>query len=204
MTRLKSKKIYDHSCTVIPLGVNSPTRAFPTLGITPLVAESGAGDMITDADGYRYIDYCQAWGSLIHGHCHPKIVKAAQEQIALGSGFGITTEIEATLAQKIIDLMPSIEKIRFVSTGTEACMTVARLARGFTGRDIIIKFTGHYHGHADCFLVQAGSAVSRISTSSSAGIPAAVVANTIALPFNDIEKVRAVLRDPAISLNIAQ
>ena len=125
----------------------------------PLVAERAIGDLIYDPDGHAYIDYCGSWGAMIHGHAHPEIVNVAKKRLSLGSSFGITTQIEEQLARYVVNLIDSIEKIRFVSSGTEATMSAIRLARGFTGRELIIKFSGNYHGHADFFLVQSGSGV---------------------------------------------
>ena len=193
LDRAKSEKIYEESCLVIPKGVNSPVRSFPDLDETPLVVASGSGDQIVDVDGNRYIDFCQSWGALILGHAHPQIVEATQRRIALGSTFGITTEIEAKLAKKVTELIPSIEKVRFVSSGTEACMSAIRLARGFTGRDLILKFVGNYHGHADSLLIQAGSGC--LGTSASAGVPEEFVKKTLTLPYNDIEGCRQLFRD---------
>lgn len=195
--RPKSQHHYDELCRLIPAGTNSPVRAFKGLGLSPMVAERGEGDLVYDSDGHAYIDYCCSWGPLIHGHCHPEILAAAQAQMQKGTTFGITTAIEATLAAIIAKHVSSVEKIRFVSSGTEATMSAARLARGFTGRDLFIKFAGHYHGHADFFLVQAGSGVFGMnSTSTSAGIPEDIVKHTVCLSFNDTEACRSFLLDP--------
>ncbi|MCH9609583.1 MAG: Glutamate-1-semialdehyde 2,1-aminomutase [Chlamydiales bacterium] len=194
LRRPKSEHLYTEASTVMPTGVSSPVRAFPGLDQTPLVVEAGYLDEIQDVDGYRYIDYCCSWGALIHGHAPSLVVEAAQKQIAKGSSFGITTPIEGKLAAKICELIPSVEKVRFVSSGTEATMTALRLARGYTGRELLIKFTGNYHGHGDAFLVQAGSGAATFSTSSSAGVPHDVAKNTITIPYNDIEALRAVLK----------
>ncbi len=191
--RDKSKKAYDHACEVIPFGANSPVRAFPGLDQTPMIVRSGFQDELTDVDGQRYIDYCCSWGALIHGHAHPAIVEATQKRIALGSSFGVTSPIEVDLAQKVVDHVPSVEKVRFVSSGTEATMSAVRLARGFTGRELLVKFSGCYHGHSDPFLVEAGSGAANCSTSSSAGVPYDVAKNTISIPFNDFDAVRAAL-----------
>lgn len=189
MKRQKSEELYLKLCEVIPGGVNSPVRAGKKTGQTPLVAESALGDTLYDVDGHAYIDYCGSWGALIHGHAHPKIVDAAYARMAKGSSFGITTSIEEQLARKVTEAIGSIEKIRFVSSGTEATMSAVRLARGFTDRKWIIKFSGHYHGHADFFLVQAGSGVAGLNpTSSSAGIPEEIVKFTCCLPFNDVDR----------------
>lgn len=205
LLRPKSDKAYKSACKFFPGGVNSPVRAFIEMNLPPLVAHSGFGDRLVDIDQNSYIDFCCSWGALIHGHAHPEIVKSVKRQIDLGSSFGLNTESEQKLARLIISSVPSCERIRFVSSGTEATMSAVRLARGFTGRDIIIKFNGHYHGHADSFLVQAGSGAS--SLASSAGIPKDIIKNTLSLPFNDFElckrlfeeigdKVAAVILEP--------
>jgi glutamate-1-semialdehyde 2,1-aminomutase len=164
--RYESERVYKRSCKVIPGGVNSPVRSFPGLNQVPLVAASAHADTVIDVDGKCYIDYCGSWGALIHGHSHPQIIESAQRRLSLGSSFGITTPIEAQLAERVVELLPFVEKIRFVSSGTEATMSAIRVARGYTGRDLIFKFAGHYHGHSDIFLVQAGSGVARLTRSS--------------------------------------
>lgn len=202
--RPKSKLFYEELCESLPGGVNSPMRAFKQIEMSPLVAARGAIDLIYDADDHSYIDYCGSWGALIHGHAHPEILHAAYTQMALGTTFGITTEIEGKLARQIKKHMPSIEKLRFVSSGTEATMSAARLARGYTGRDWIVKFSGNYHGHADFFLVQAGSGVLGLTpTSTSAGIPQEIVRSTVCLPYNATEFCQAFLLDPAHASRIA-
>lgn len=202
--RPKSLEIYNRLCEVIPGGVNSPVRSAKNTGQHPLVADRGEGDLIYDPDGHSYIDYCGSWGALIHGHCHPDITRHAQRRLSLGSSFGITTAIEEELARYIVAIMDSVDKIRFVSSGTEATMSAIRLARGFTGRELIVKFAGNYHGHADFFLVQAGSGVAGfLPQSTSAGIPEDMVKNTICLPYNDVETCRQVLRDPKNKHRIA-
>ncbi len=195
--RHKSNACFQKLCEVIPGGVNSPVRSFKGLDLPPLVVDRGEGDYIYDIDGNKYIDYCGSWGPLIHGHAHPAILDAAYQQMLKGTTFGITTSIEEQLARKITTHLPSIEKIRFVSSGTEATMSAARLARGFTGRDLIIKFTGNYHGHADFFLVQAGSGVANLTpTSSSAGIPKEIIENTVCLPYNDSQAINDFFLNP--------
>jgi glutamate-1-semialdehyde 2,1-aminomutase len=190
--RTISDTIFQQLCRVIPGGVNSPVRSFSAVGIPPMVVESGSGAVIRDADGREYIDYCGSWGPLILGHAHPQVVAAAQEQMARGCSFGITTQIEEMLASKIVGLLPAVEKIRFVSSGTEATMTALRIARGATQRRKIVKFSGHYHGHHDSLLVQAGSGVSLLNASAtSLGVNPGVIADTICLPFNDFEAVRS-------------
>ena len=155
MNRDKSTTIFEASKEKIPGGVNSPVRSFPGLSMTPLIATRGEGPYVWDADGHRYIDYCGSWGSLIVGHAHPAVVKAATGQLKKGSSFGMATPYEEEIAAKICHHLPSIKKIRFVSSGTEATMSALRLARGATGRSTIIKFIGHYHGHSDGLLVRA-------------------------------------------------
>jgi glutamate-1-semialdehyde 2,1-aminomutase len=194
--RKRSFDIYEKLCEVIPGGVNSPVRSCKGMGQPPMVAERGEKDKVYDVDGNSYIDYCCSWGALIHGHTHPQILEAAQKRMWMGSTFGITTEIEEKLARKIVELMPSIEKIRFVSTGTEATMSAVRLARGFTKRSLIVKFAGNYHGHADFFLVQAGSGVfGMCPESTSAGIPTDLVKHTLCLSYNDIEACLKVFKE---------
>jgi glutamate-1-semialdehyde 2,1-aminomutase len=192
---MQSLEIYEKSCLVIPGGVNSPVRSFKSVGMSPMIAESGSGDIVRDVSGREYIDFCCSWGALILGHAHPKVVKEVCSQVMKGSSFGIATEVELQIASKIVKLIPSIEKIRFVSSGTEATMTALRIARGYTGRSKIVKFMGQYHGHHDSLLVQAGSGVAFInSTATSKGVNPGVIADTICLPFNDLEAVRSFLR----------
>jgi glutamate-1-semialdehyde 2,1-aminomutase len=195
MLRQKSFAIFEASKHKIPGGVNSPVRSFPGLDMTPLIATRGEGPYIWDADGHRYIDYCGSWGSLILGHAPPLVVQAAIEQLKKGSSFGIATPYEIELASKICYHLPSIEKIRFVSSGTEATMSALRVARGATGKPTIIKFIGHYHGHSDGLLVRAGSGVVQVNPeASSKGIPSDFVKHTLCLPFNDLATCREVLR----------
>lgn len=197
LSRPESTAIYESLCEVIPGGVNSPVRSCKNMDQLPLVAARAKEDLVYDADGHAYIDYCGSWGALIHGHANSTILNAAQERMHKGSSFGITTQIEGDLARYIIQIMDSIEKIRFVSSGTEATMSAIRLARGYTGRKLIVKFSGNYHGHADFFLVQAGSGVAGfIPQASSSGIPEDLVKHTVCLPYNDVEKSRSFLNDP--------
>lgn len=195
MQREKTKKIYEDLCAVLPGGVNSPVRACKSIDQLPLVVASANKDLLTDEDGKCYVDYCCSWGALIHGHAHPEILKSVQKRMALGTSFGVTTAIEGEIAKETIKLVPSIEKIRFVSSGTEATMSALRLARGFTGRDYIVKFIGNYHGHADFLLTQAGSGLIGLSTcASSAGIPVDAIKHTINLPYNDIQTAGAIFK----------
>ena len=196
MNRPRSEEIYKKACTLIPGGVNSPVRSFKSLGMSPpMIAESGSGAVVRDADGNDYIDYCMSWGSLILGHAHPDIVEAAIAQMRRGTSFGIATQLEVEMAEKIAALVPSVEKTRLVSSGTEACMTVMRLARGYTEKTKIIKFTGHYHGHTDSLLIQAGSGVASLNPiATSKGVNPAVIADTLCFPFNDFQAIRSFFR----------
>lgn len=194
-TRAKSEKVYISSCGVIPGGVNSPVRSFKEVGILPMVVKSGAGDTIIDVDGNCYIDYCMSWGSLMLGHAEESIVECVSAQMRSGSSFGITTEVEKDLAEKITSLIPGMDKIRFVSSGTEATMSAIRLARGYTSKNTIIKFNGNYHGHVDSLLIQAGSGLSLLPQASSKGVPADMLKHTLSLPYNNIELVRSILRE---------
>ncbi len=200
---LTQSATYERLCQVIPGGVNSPVRAFKGLDHPPMVAHQGIKDCVIDVEGNKFVDYCCSWGALVHGHAHPKILEAAKKRMELGTTFGITSEIEGELAQVIVDSVPSLDQIRFVSSGTEATMSAARLARGYTGKEIIVKFAGNYHGHADFFLVQAGSGVTTMSSSSSAGIPEAMVQHMACLPYNDTAAALRFLQDPAHRDNIA-
>lgn len=185
-----SLSAYQNLCRFIPGGVNSPVRSALAVDDHPVVAASAKGAHLIDVEGKSYVDFCMSWGPLIHGHAHPVILKAIKEQADKGTTFGVTTEIEGELAEKICRFMPSLEKVRFVSSGTEAAMSAARLARGVTQRPLIVKFAGHYHGHADFFLVQAGSGVMNLNPqSSSKGIPDELVQHTVCLPFNDEEEI---------------
>lgn len=194
--RAKSKDIYEKLCSVIPGGVNSPVRSCVAMKQTPLVAERAAEDLIYDVDGNAYIDYCGSWGALIHGHAHPSVLEAAVQRMHKGSSFGVTTPIEGELASKVCALVDSIEKIRFVSSGTEATMSAVRLARGYTSKNIVVKFDGNYHGHADFFLVKAGSGVINLNSSSSSGIPQEAIESTVSLPYNDEKACREFFYGP--------
>lgn len=193
-TRPQSDALYAASCERMPGGVNSPVRAFKGLDMLPMMVERGKGDTIWDVDGNAYIDYCLSWGPLILGHAHDAVVKKACEQMQRGSSFGIATPYEYLLADKVYAHLPSMQKLRFVSSGTEATMSAIRLARGYTGRNILVKFSGHYHGHSDCLLIQAGSGVTHLPRATSKGIPDSVIQHTVCLPFNDIETCRSYLR----------
>ena len=175
----------------IPGGVNSPVRAFKGVGGNPIFFKAGEGAYLIDEDDRRYVDYVGSWGPMILGHAHPDVIKAVQDQAANGLGFGAPTRIEIDMANKVCDIMDSIESVRMVNSGTEATMTAIRLARGYTGRDKIVKFEGCYHGHADSLLVKAGSGALTLGVPSSPGVPEGLAEHTITLQFNDIEGVKA-------------
>ncbi len=186
----KSSALFDQACRHIPGGVNSPVRAFKGVGGQPLFIARGQGAYLWDEDGKRYIDYLGSWGPMILGHAHPSVVKAVQQQAGQSLGFGAPTRLEIEMAELICTLLPSIEKVRMVNSGTEASMSAIRLARGFTGRDMIIKFEGCYHGHCDSLLVKAGSGALTLGVATSPGVPAELAACTLALEYNNIDQVR--------------
>src|SRR5690606_33183612 len=174
----------------IPGGVNSPVRAFKAVGGTPVFFEKALGAYVWDADGKRYIDYVQSWGPMILGHTHPDVINAVIETAKFGLSFGAPTERETTLAEKLCQLMPGMDMVRFVSSGTEATMSAIRLARAYTGRDKIIKFEGCYHGHSDSLLIKAGSGALTLGVPSSPGVPAVLADHTITLDYNDAQQVK--------------
>ncbi len=182
----KSQSEFERACNVIPGGVNSPARAFGGVGGTPIFIERGEKQYFYDIDGNRYLDYIGSWGPHILGHSHPAVVKAIAEALPSGTSFGAPTVRETELAELIVDAVPSIEKVRMVNSGTEATMSAIRLARGYTGRDVVIKFSGCYHGHVDSLLVQAGSGALTLGTPSSPGIPAGCTSDTHLLEYNDV------------------
>jgi len=177
------------ACEHIPGGVNSPVRAFRGVGGEPVFFTAGEGPYLFDVDGNRYLDYVGSWGPMIAGHAHPAVIQAVQEAISHGLGYGAPTEIETRMADKLCAMMPSMDMVRMVNSGTEATMSAIRLARGFTGRDRIIKFEGCYHGHSDALLVKAGSGTLTLGVPTSPGVPAAVAAYTTTLTYNDIDTV---------------
>jgi glutamate-1-semialdehyde 2,1-aminomutase len=184
--------LYQEACKYIPGGVNSPVRAFRSVGGEPIFFKKAAGAHVTAADGRRFIDYVGSWGPMILGHAHPQVIKAVQDVAADGLSFGAPTELETELARRVVQLMPSVELVRFVSSGTEATMSAIRLARGFTGRDTIVKFEGCYHGHSDSLLIKAGSGALTLGVPTSPGVPKALANHTVTLNFNDAEQVREV------------
>jgi glutamate-1-semialdehyde 2,1-aminomutase len=193
MTR--SHDLFQEAQKTIPGGVNSPVRAFKGVGGDPVYFKRGEGAYLYDEDNKRYIDYVASWGPMIMGHAHPDVVKAVQETAANGLGFGAPTQIETEMAELVCQLVPSIEMVRMVSSGTEATMSAIRLARGYTGRDKIVKFEGCYHGHSDSLLVKAGSGALTFGVPSSPGVPASLSEHTITLTYNDSEQVRQVFTE---------
>jgi glutamate-1-semialdehyde 2,1-aminomutase len=189
MGRIKSRKLFAEASKVIPGGVNSPVRAFRAVGLEPLFVTKAKGSKIYDADGGVYIDYVSSWGPMILGHAHPEVRKAMTLALAKGWSYGAATELEVRLAQRIHRAIPSMEMMRMVSSGTEATMSALRVARGYTGRDKIIKFAGCYHGHADSFLVKAGSGGLTFGIPDSAGVPPSLAMNTLVAPYNDVTSV---------------
>jgi len=186
----KSKKLYEEAVTLMPGGVNSPVRAFKNVELDPIYMDSGKGSKIYDVEGHEYIDYVLSWGPLILGHAHDKVVSRLKEVMEKGTSFGANTAYENELAKLVIERVPSIEMIRMVNSGTEATMSALRLARGYTGRDKILKFEGNYHGHGDSLLIKAGSGVATLGLPDSPGVPASIAQNTITVPYNDQESVR--------------
>mgnify|MGYP005840350173 CR=1 FL=1 len=187
----KSEEIFTAAQKLMPGGVSSPVRAFKSVGGQPIVFDRVKGAYIWDVDGNQYIDYIGTWGPAICGHTHPKVINALREALDKGTSFGAPCVQENILAEMVIDAVPSIEMVRFVNSGTEACMSVLRLMRAYTGRDKIIKFEGCYHGHADMFLVKAGSGVATLGLPDSPGVPKSTTNNTLTAPYNDLEAVKA-------------
>jgi glutamate-1-semialdehyde 2,1-aminomutase len=191
----KSEKLFAAAARILPGGVDSPVRAFKAVGATPLFIERGRGACLEDADGHTYIDYVMSWGPLIHGHAPRGLVKALAGAASRGTSFGAPTELETHLARRVATLMPSMERIRFVSSGTEAVMSAIRLARASTKRDKILKFEGCYHGHADAFLVQAGSGALTLGVPTSPGVPTTAARDTLVATYNDLDSVERLLAE---------
>ena len=192
MNRVHSEKLFAEALKYIPGGVNSPVRAFRAVGGTPFFVNRAQGCRVWDVDGNELIDYVGTWGPAILGHAHPKIISAVKAAAELGTSFGIPNPHEVTMAKLICQLVPSVKKVRMTSSGTEACMSAIRLARGFTRRDKILKFDGCYHGHADCLLVKAGSGALTFGHPDSAGVPASFAQHTLVAPFNDVDAVKEI------------
>ena len=190
MSGARSRKLFDEAKKHIPGGVNSPVRAFRSVGGEPLFIKKAKGSRITDADGKTYIDYVLSWGPMILGHAHPRVTAALKKAVASGTSFGAPTELEITLAKMVKKAVPSIEMVRMVSSGTEATMSAIRVARGFTGRNKIVKFDGGYHGHGDCLLVKAGSGVATFGLPDSPGVPADLAKLTLTVAYNDLAAIK--------------
>ncbi len=187
-----SARLWDEANRVLVGGVNSPVRAFGGVGGKPFFALAGSGPHIIDADGNQIIDYVLSWGPLVLGHAHPRVVEAVTQAMQRGSSFGIPTEAEIRLAERIASMVPSIEKVRLVTSGTEATMSAVRLARGYTGRDLVVKVEGCYHGHVDGLLVKAGSGLATFGIPTTPGVPASYADNTLTMPYNDLEAARTI------------
>jgi len=189
---MKSKEFFERAKKIMPGGVNSPVRAFGSIGITPPFIKKGKGSRIWDEDGNEYIDYVMSWGPLILGHAHPDIVKVVKEQAEMGTSFGACTALEVQMAEEVQKALPSMEVLRMVNSGTEATMSALRLARGYTGRNIIVKFVGCYHGHSDSLLIKAGSGAITFGTPDSKGVPADIAKNTVVAQYNDINGIKKI------------
>ena len=200
METATSQRLFAEARKVIPGGVNSPVRACRSVGCDPIFIERASGAYIYDVDGNAYLDFVGSWGPMILGHANPAILQAISEAAAHGTSFGASTPKEIDLASMVVEAVPSIEKVRFVNSGTEATMSAVRLARGFTGRKIVVKFDGCYHGHADSFLVKAGSGVLTLGIPGSPGVPEDIVRNTISIPYNNREVLESTLRDPSLDI----
>jgi glutamate-1-semialdehyde 2,1-aminomutase len=200
MDTKQSQILFDQARRVIPGGVNSPVRACRSVGCEPLFIKRAQGATIVDVDDNTYIDFVCSWGPMIVGHAHPDIVRAIADTSVNGTSFGAPTPSEITLAEMVVEAVPSIEKVRFVNSGTEATMSAIRLARGYTGRNIVVKFDGCYHGHADSFLVKAGSGVATLGIPGSPGVPGDIVKNTISIPYNNIEILEKTLLDESLDI----
>ncbi|HEX9024773.1 MAG TPA: glutamate-1-semialdehyde 2,1-aminomutase [Geobacteraceae bacterium] len=195
MNHDRSSALFHQAKTLIPGGVNSPVRAFKSVGADPLFIKKAAGCRIFDEDGNSFVDYVGSWGPMIVGHCHPQVVEAVKKAMDNGASFGAPTELEITLADMVIEAVPSIEMVRMVSSGTEATMSAIRLARGYTGRDKILKFSGCYHGHADSLLVKAGSGAATFGVPDSPGVPADFAKHTLTAEYNSLESVKSLIAE---------
>jgi glutamate-1-semialdehyde 2,1-aminomutase len=204
MTAERSRGLFEQALGLMPGGVSSPVRAFRAVGGDPLFVERGEGAYLVDVDGNRYVDYVLSWGPLILGHAHPRVVAALEETIRRGTSYGAPSPLELELATLVRDALPSLELVRFVSSGTEATMSALRLARAFTGREKIVKLTGCYHGHADFLLVEAGSGVATLGLPDSPGVTRGAVADTLSAEFNDVESVGSLFAEHEIAAVIVE
>ncbi|MAT71220.1 MAG: glutamate-1-semialdehyde-2,1-aminomutase [Planctomycetaceae bacterium] len=195
MNRQRSETAFDRAQQLMPGGVNSPARAFGAVGGSPVFIDRAEGAYLWDVDGNRYLDYIGSWGPMILGHRHPAVVAALQDALARGTSYGAPTEAESELAELIIEAVPSVEMVRLVNSGTEATMSAIRLARGFTGRDVVVKFAGNYHGHVDCLLVAAGSSAATLGVPTSPGVTAGAAQDTIVAEYNDVANLEAVFAE---------
>ncbi|MBX3425307.1 MAG: glutamate-1-semialdehyde 2,1-aminomutase [Pirellulales bacterium] len=195
MDRNRSVAAFQRARRLMPGGVNSPARAFGAVGGTPVFIDRAAGAYLWDVDGNRYVDYIGSWGPMILGHRHPAVVAALEEAIHRGTSYGAPTEAESELAELIIEAVPSVEMVRLVNSGTEATMSAIRLARGFTGRDVVVKFAGNYHGHVDCLLVSAGSSAATLGVPTSPGVTPGAAQDTIVAEYNDVANLEAVFAE---------
>src|SRR5215470_7372422 len=193
MKTTRSQRLFSRATQLLPGGVDSPVRAFKSVGGSPLFIARASGATLVDVDGNKYVDYVMSWGPLIHGHAPKGLTKAIRRAAKLGTSFGAPSPLEVTLAERVTKLMPSLERVRFVSSGTEAAMSAVRVARAATKRDRIVKFEGCYHGHADWFLVQAGSGAMTLGIPNSPGVPASAAADTLLATYNDLASVETVV-----------
>src|SRR3954471_4415131 len=191
----RSKRLFERAQQAIPGGVNSPVRAFKSVGGTPLFIAKAKGAYLYDADNNRYIDYIASWGPMILGHAYGPVIKAIQEQAVYSTSYGAPTELEVKMAELIKSMVPNVDLIRMVNSGTEACMSAIRIARGYTGRNKVIKFEGHYHGHADSFLVKAGSGLATFGIQQVPGITLGVAADTLVAPYNNLNEVKKLVAE---------
>lgn len=191
----RSSALFKEAQNVLPGGVNSPARAFKAVGGTPPFIDKAKGAYIYDADGNKFVDYINSWGPMILGHAHPKVTEALINQVEKGTSFGTPTELETEIAHQVIKMVPNVDKVRFVNSGTEACMSAIRLARGFTGREKIIKFAGCYHGHSDAFLIDAGSGLATFGKPSSPGVTQGTAKDTLMANYNDLESVQRLFQE---------
>lgn len=193
MNRDQSERLFQEACLLIPGGVNSPVRSGRAVGVSPFFVREAKGSRLVDENGNVYIDYVGSWGPLILGHAHPVVMEAIRKAAEKGTSYGIPTRLEVQMARKVVDMVPSMEMVRMVNSGTEAAMSAIRLARGYTGRKKILKFNGCYHGHADSLLVQSGSGVATFGIPGSPGVPEEIVQHTVSLPYNDLEGVKEMM-----------